>query len=269
MESCEKGKELGYTALGHLSPFLDAPRKEPYYESYSSMISKAANRIKLIRERIGDDMDLCLEMHRRLTPDESVVFASQVEAYRPMFLEDPTTPDNFDSMGYIASKCRVPIATGERIHTIQEFEMLFMRRAMAYARVSVCLCGGITGAKKIAAVAEAHGVKIVPHNPCSPISTAACMHVSAGVENFAIMELPDHNGVAASERYTSAEVPDAGGFKQSDMVTWVPEVHKGFAELPQGNGLGVGLVKDVGEKFPFKRRAIVTILHIDGSIVDQ
>lgn len=269
VENCVNAQKMGYNAVGHLSPFLDEPRSKPYYESYARMLNEAVDRVRLIREAVGDDMDLCLELHRRMKPAEAIAFAHKVEKYTPFFLEDPIIPDNFDSMALVANRCNVPIATGERIHTIQEFQMLLSRNAMAYARTSVCVCGGITGARKIAAIAESHGALIVPHNPLSPISTAACMQVAASVENFAIQELPDHEGVSASERYTSTDVVNQNAFKQSDMVTWVPKVVNGFALLPEAPGIGVELVKDVEKKFPFKRRTINTRLHVDGSIVDQ
>ena len=264
-----KAKEKGYDAVGHLSPFLDEPRSQRYTGSYSRMIHDAVERVRLMREAAGDDMDFCLELHRRMKPGEAIAFARQVEPYTPFFLEDPTTPDNFDSMALIASKSNVPIATGERIHTIQEFEMLLSRNAMSYVRTSVCVCGGISGTRKIAAIAEAHNAMIVPHNPLSPVSTAACMQIAAAVENFAIQELPDHEGISASERYTSTEKLDFNSFKQSDMVTWVPKVVNGYALLPEAPGIGVSLVEDVEKKFPFKRRVINTRLHEDGSIVDQ
>ena len=238
-------------------------------ESYSKMISQAVDRVRQIREAAGDDMDLCLELHRRMKPSEAIDFAQKVAKYTPMFLEDPIIPDNFDDMAWIADHSTVPIATGERIHTIQEFQMLLQRHAMGYARTSVCLCGGITGARKIAHIAEAHGALIVPHNPLSPVSTAACMQVAATVENFAIQELPDHSGISATERYTSTNKMDQHSFRQSDMVTWVPTVENGFALLPTAPGIGVDLVDDAEIKFPFKRRTINTRLHIDGSIVDQ
>ena len=270
VNSCKEAKQKGYNAVGHLSPFLDEPRTKPYGGTYASMIDDAAERVRLIREAVGNDVDLCLELHRRMKPGEAVAFAKAVEKYNPFFLEDPTTPDNFDSMALIASKSTVPIATGERINTIQEFEMLLSRHAMAYARTSVCLCGGISGTKKIAAIAEAHNAMIVPHNPLSPISTMACMQVAAACENFAIQEMPDHNGMAATERYTSEkDVNQVTSFSQRDLVTNVPEVVNGYAILPTAPGLGIDLVEDVDKKFPFERRTILTRLHEDGSIVDQ
>ncbi len=269
IDSCVKAKQAGFTAVGHLSPFLDEPRSKVYDESYTKMIYDATERVAQIREAVGNDMDLCLEMHRRLKPGEAVAFAHAIEKYTPYFMEDPCTPDNFDSMALIASKINIPIATGERLHTSQEFEMLYERNALSYARTSVCICGGITGARKIAAIAEAHNSLIVPHNPLSPISTAACLQVAASVENFAIQELPDHNTISATERYTSTNDLHKSTFKQSDLVTWVPTVKNGYAELPTKPGIGCDLIPDVENLYPFNRRSINTRLSIDGAIVDQ
>ena len=270
INKCLEAKEKGYNAVGHLSPFLDEPRTRPYSGTYASMIADAAERIAQIRSAVGNEVDLCLELHRRMKPGEAIAFAKAVEPYHPFFLEDPTTPDNFDAMALIASKSTVPIATGERIHTVQEFEMLFSRCALSYARTSVCLCGGITGTRKIAAVAEAHHAMIVPHNPLSPVSTAACMQIAAATENFAIQEMPDHNGIAATERYTSEkDFNEATSFTQKELVTWVPEVVNGYAILPTAPGIGIDLVEDVEKKYPFERRTILTRLHEDGSVVDQ
>lgn len=267
--NCIKAKEQGYNAIGHLSPFLDEPRSKPYFLPYSRMLNEAVDRVRMAREAVGDDVDLCLELHRRMKPAEAIAFAHAVEKYNPFFLEDPTTPDNFDSMALIANKTNVPIATGERIHTIQEYEMLFSRNAMAYARTSVCVCGGITGTKKIAAIAEAHGVQLVPHNPLSPVSTAACLQIGISTENVAILEFPDHNTVSAAERFTSSNVVRNSSFRQSDMVTWVPTVDNGFVNITETPGIGVDLVEDVEIKYPYKRRDINTRLSVDGSIVDQ
>ncbi|WP_010651275.1 mandelate racemase/muconate lactonizing enzyme family protein [Oceanobacillus massiliensis] len=267
--NCVKAKEQGFNAIGHLSPFLDEPRSTPYFQPYVKMINEAVERVRIIREAVGDDVDLCLELHRRMKPGEAIAFSKAVEKYHPFFLEDPLTPDNFDSMALVASKSNVPIATGERIHSIQEFEMLLSRNAMSYARTSVCLCGGISGTKKIAAIAEAHGVPIVPHNPLSPVSTAACIQIATAVDNLAIQELPDHNTISATERFTSTDAIEEVKFKQRDMVTWVPSVTDGFIEVPVQAGIGIDLVEDAEEKFPYKRREVNTRLHMDGSIVDQ
>src|SRR3712207_9319298 len=89
--------------------------------------------------------------------------ARGIEPYHPFFYEDPILPDNFDAMALVAENVRIPIATGERLHTIFEFEMLLRRGAVQFVRPDVCMCGGITGAKKIAALAEANYVGVVPN----------------------------------------------------------------------------------------------------------
>jgi galactonate dehydratase len=91
-------------------------------------------------------------------------------------------------MARVAAKLHVPVATGERFCTIFEFEAILARSACEYARIDVCTCGGITGAKKVAAMAEARQVYVVPHNPLSPIGFAACLQLDAAIPNFAIQE---------------------------------------------------------------------------------
>ena len=111
VENAIRGVEEGYAALGRLNPYLDEPRTSPYRDGNAAMLYKAERRIAKIREAVGQEVDLCLE------------------PYNPMFIEDPIRPDNFDDMGETAKKCRIPIATGERIHTAHEFEMLLSRGA--------------------------------------------------------------------------------------------------------------------------------------------
>ena len=183
-------RRAGFTAVGHLSPFLDEPRSVPYFKTHADKIGDAIDTIATCREAAGNGVDLCVEIHRRLTPAEAVTLAQGIEPYHPMFYEDPILPENFDAMGLVASKTSIPIATGERLHSIHEFRMLLQRGAVHYVRPDVCMAGGLTHSKKIAAIAEAHYVGVVPHNPLSPVSTAACLQLAACIPNFAIQEYP-------------------------------------------------------------------------------
>ena len=133
-------------------------------------------------------------------PHEAIVLARGIEQFHPFFYEDPILPDNFDMMGLVAENIHIPIATGERLHTIYEFEMLLARNAVQYVRPDVCMCGGITGAKKIAALAEARHVGVVPHNPLSPVSTAACIQIAAAHAELRPPGVPDRRGRPAEER---------------------------------------------------------------------
>ena len=165
VEGCIRAKELGFTAVGHLTPFLDDGRVEIYNETYVQKMTRAADRVRRYREAVGDEVDICLELHRRMSPAEAIVLGQEISQYHPYFYEDPVLPDNLDSMALVAEHINIPIATGERLLNIQEFGMLLRRNAVHYVRPSICAVGGLTHAKKIAALAEAFNAQVVPHNP--------------------------------------------------------------------------------------------------------
>lgn len=265
VENAVRGVEEGYKALGHLNPYLDEPRTQPYTDSTTAMLYKAEQRIARVREAVGTEVDLCLELHRRLEPGLAVQLSARLEPYNPMFLEDPIRPDNFDEMGLVASRCRVPIATGERINTVHEFEMLLERNACSYVRASLGVCGGFTGAKKIAAVAEAHHKSLVPHNPLSPVMTAAVVHFAAAVDNIAITEYPNPYAASTADHLTGSGVK----LRQCDMVDRICEFRDGYLLVPEEDGLGIDVIPDLEERFPFRPHKIMTRLNADGSICDQ
>lgn len=265
VENAIKGVEEGYTALGHLNPYLDEPRTQPYADGNGAMLYKAERRIAKIREAIGEEVDLCLELHRRLEPGLAIQLAARLEPYNPMFLEDPVRPDNFDAMAQVAQHSRIPIATGERIHTAHEFEMLLERGACSYVRASLGVCGGFTGAKKIAAVAEAHHVSLVPHNPLSPVMTNALVHFCAATDNIAICEYPNPFAASTADHLTGS----GAKLRQCDMVDRICEFHNGYLTVPEEPGLGIDVIADLEEKFPFRPHKVMTRLNVDGSVCDQ
>ncbi|MBI1396990.1 MAG: galactonate dehydratase [Betaproteobacteria bacterium] len=270
VRSIVDAKARGYTAVGHLTPFLDEDRSVPYYETHAQKIGRAIDRVRQYREAVGDDVDLCIEIHRRLKPAEAIALARGIEPYHPFFIEDPTTPDNFDSMVHIAEHIDIPLATGERFHTPQEFALLVNKRAVDYVRPDVCLCGGITGAKKIAALAEANDIMVIPHNPLSPVSTAACLQIAASIPNFALQEYPGDDRASATERYIGGKTEDTDkSFRQSDVVKNALRVVDGYMPIPDLPGIGVELAPDAVNRFPYERRPVRTRLHVDGSVVDQ
>lgn len=253
VKGCVDAKKRGFTAVGHLTPFVDSPRGEPYFKTHASKIGDAIDTVGQYREAVGDEVDLCVEIHRRLTPAEAIALGRGIEQFHPYFYEDPILPDNFDEMGQVAQHINIPIATGERLHNIWEFEMLLARNAVQYVRPDVCLAGGITHSKKIAAVAEAHHVGVVPHNPLSPVSTAACLQIAACIPNFALQEYPigEH------------EAP------KNEIVKSVVRLEDGFLIIPDAPGIGIELADDAAERHPYRPREFVTRLNTDGSVMDQ
>jgi galactonate dehydratase len=251
-------KAEGFTALGHLNPLLDEDETTPYYKSHADKIGTAIDNVRRLREAVGPEVDLCIEIHRRLTPPEAIALGRGIEKYMPMFYEDPLRPNSFDAMALVADHTSIPIATGERFTSLYQFQTLLTRNAVQYLRPDVCLCGGITGTKKIAAMAEAHDAWIVPHNPLSPVSTAACLQIAACIPNFAIQEYP-------------SRTPEIDGGREllgNDLATGLSEQEGGFIKIPDGPGIGIELVPDVESKFPYKARPIRMRPHVDGSVVD-
>jgi len=253
IQGCVDAKKKGFTAVGHLTPFLDESRSVPYFKTHVDKIEDAIDTVRRYREAVGKDVDLCLEIHRRLSPAEAVALAEGIEQYHPYFYEDPILPDDLDAMDLIARKIKIPIATGERFFTMQQFETLLSRGAVQYARVDVCQAGGLTNSKKIAALAEAHYAQVVPHNPLSPVSTAACIQLAACIPNFALQEYPigEH------------EPP------KSEIVKSALKQEGGYLIIPDVPGIGVELAEDAQERHPYRPRGLTTRLNEDGSVMDQ
>ena len=124
---------------------------------------------------------------------------------------------------------------------------------------------GFTGAKKIAAVAEAHHASLVPHNPLSPVMTNAVLNFAAATDNIAICEYPNPYAASTADHLTVSGVK----LRQCDMVDHIAEFKDGYLEIPEGEGIGISLVEDLEEKFPFRPHKILTRLNLDGSICDQ
>lgn len=246
-------KEQGFTAVGHLSPLVDGGRGDTYSKTHGAKMAEAVDAVRRYRQELGDEFDLCIEIHRRLTPAEAIELGRAIEQYHPMFYEDPIRPDNLDAMEQVARQVGIPIASGERLHTIYEFEMLLRRRAVGYARTSIGLCGGITGAKKIAALAEANHVLVSPHVNSSPVISAASLQLAACIPNFGIQE----------HSRGESQPP------KSEIVT--PSLQhdgQGYLIIPNSPGIGMELVDDAAERFPYRMREIENRLHVDGSVVD-
>ena len=213
----------------------------------------------LMSEAVGDNIDLCIELHRRSLPGEATVLINEIEDVHPLFVEDPIPPGNNDAMASVVAKSKIPVATGERLHTIFEFQDLLDKKATDYVRVSLSTVGGITGARKIAALAETKMCPIVPHNPLSPVCTAAEMQFCMSIDNLLICEYPDPDG----------SLKGSHGHTRAELVTNCFRAEDGYVKVPDIPGLGVDLVEDVEKKFPPVEFPVLCRLNGDGSIRDQ
>jgi len=249
--SARAAAEAGFTAV-RFTPFPESPGRQYYDLRYADLLTEAVERVAAVREAVGNEVDVCVEIHRRLGIPEAVELGRLLRPFRPFFYEDPITPDSVESMGEVARQVDVPIATGERLHTIWEFRELLQARAASYVRPDVCHAGGLTQGKKIAALAEAYNVGVIPHNPLTPVSTAACVQLDACIPNFVLQE------------YTGEDQPP-----KSEMVIEPLQLDAGYLKIPEAPGIGIEIDEDYFARHPYEPRPLDTPLREDGSVADR
>jgi galactonate dehydratase len=192
----------------------------------------AVAKVKAVRKAVGDDVELLIEVHGRLTPAEAIRIGNALEEFRPFWYEEPVPPENIDAMAKVTAGVNIPIATGERIYTKWGFRELFEKQVIDMAQPDICHCGGILELKKIAAMAETYYVGFCPHNPYGPINTMAALHVAASCPNFLIQEgghAPWYESVVKGE---------------------FPYQKNGYFDLPAGIGLGIEMDEDALRRYP-------------------
>ncbi len=195
---------------------------------------RAVALVEAVRDAIGPDNELLVEMHGRFTPATAIAVARELEPYRPSWIEEPVPPENLKALAKVAAQVRIPVATGERIHVRHEFRELFELQAADIVQPDITTVGGILETRKIAAWADAHYVLVAPHNVGGPISTAAALHLAACTTNFKIQEYFND--------FTEAFV--------TDSAPGNPEVVDGSFALPAGPGLGVTLNEELIAEHP-------------------
>ena len=221
-------------AAGEVSRGFTALKGDPFAHRgiYTTPASErdALAKVEAVRKAVGDDVELMVEAHGRLTPDEAIRVGDALQEFRPFWFEEPIPPQNVDAMVRVSRALKIPLATGERLYTKWEFKDLIEKQAVAVVQPDSCQAGGILELKKIAAMAETYYIGFAPHNPYGPINTAAALHVVASTPNFIIQE----GGHAAYDELLTEPFP-----KQKD----------GYLGLPRGPGHGVELVEEALVKF--------------------
>jgi galactonate dehydratase len=190
--------------------------------------------VRILREAVGGTCDLLFGTHGQMTPSSAIRLARRLEKYDPLWLEEPTPPENPREMARVADHTSIPIATGERLATKHEFARVLEAGAASILQMALGRVGGILEAKKIAGMAETYYAQIAPHLYCGPIEGAANIQISACTPNFLILE--------SIQRW--------GGFHAEILKT--PIVWEdGHVIPPTAPGLGVELDEDVAAAHPY------------------
>ncbi|WP_280419864.1 mandelate racemase/muconate lactonizing enzyme family protein [Nocardia carnea] len=223
--------ERGYRAL-KVDPF-GAGRFELSHQETMTAVAL----IEAIRDAVGPEVELMLEMHGRFSPATAVRLARELSPYDPAWLEEPVPPENLKALAKVAAQTQTPIATGERIHDRIEFRELFESQAADIVQPDLGHIGGIGETRKLAATAETHYVLVAPHNVGGSVLTAASLQVGFNTPNFKILE--HFNDFADQE--IKAVVQDA------------PQVVDGYFHRSDAPGLGVRFDPDAAAEFPQKQ----------------
>ncbi|QHY93770.1 D-galactonate dehydratase [Streptomyces sp. S4.7] len=220
----------GYRAL-KIDPFGTG-----HFELDRAGTGYAVSLIEAVRDAIGPDTELMLEMHGRFSPATAVRLARELAPYDPAWLEEPVPPENLQALSKVAGKVDIPVATGERIHDRIEFRELFASQAADIIQPDVGHIGGILETRKLAATAETHYVLVAPHNVGGSVLTAASLQLAACTPNFKILE--------HFNDFADAEI--------KKIVTGAPEVdpETGCFEISHAPGLGVEFDADAAAEFP-------------------
>jgi len=221
----------GFTAL----------KFDPFPGPWRTHISRQAEEqavetVRVVREAVGPDVELLIEVHRRLAPMHAVRVAQAIEPYRPFWYEEPVSARNVDALAACRRDIRLPIVTGEELYTKAEFREVFEKQAADIINPDICNCGGLLELKEIAAMAEPYFVTVSPHNYNSTtIGLAATLQLAACIPNFPI-----------TEYFVNFE-------ERGAEITVEPlRVDGGYITLPQRPGLGVELRQEALERHPYR-----------------
>jgi galactonate dehydratase len=202
--------------------------------------------VEAVRDAVGHDADIFVEMHGRFTPAVAIGLARDLEPFAPGWIEEPVPPENLKALAKVSERVSIPVATGERLHTRHDFRELFERQAADILQPDITHFGGLLETRKLAATAETHYMLMAPHNVCGPVATAAALQLAACTPNFKIQE----------------HFNDFADAWVRDVAPGLPEIgDDGCFPVPTAPGLGVTVDWDAAAEHP--REAVAFNLYAE------
>lgn len=203
-----------------------------------------------LRKHLGDEVELCHDVHEQLTPQEAADLARKLQDFRLFFLEDPVRPDHKESFRLVREASTTPLAMGELFVSRWDCLPLFVNQWIDYIRIKPQHVGGITEAKKIFALAEPYQVKSASHGArdIGPIGQAASVHVGLTIPNFGVQEWSDYPK-------ETRDVFPGGAF-----------YHDGYASVQEEPGLGIDIDEKLAAKHPYKKAFMPLVRREDGTM---
>jgi galactonate dehydratase len=242
-ERASSPDEYAKAAAAVVARGFEALKFDPFSNPWRTHIGRAqeelaVERVKAVREAVGPKVEILVEVHRRLAPNEAIRMANRLEQYEPFWFEEPIDSEDIDGLAEVRQRISLPVVTGEALYSKNQFAQVFARRAADYLNPDVCNCGGILALKEIAAMAEPWHVAVAPHNYNSTtVGLASTLQVSACMPNFLI-----------TEYFVNFE-------ERGRQIACTPfEVSNGYVALPTAPGLGVELDEAALARYPLGDR---------------
>lgn len=237
---------------------MNATEELHYIDSFKKL-DEVVKRVAALRDKFGMDLNIGIDFHGRVHKAMAKVLASELEQFRPMFLEEVVLPENEDSFKTIANITSTPLATGERLYTRWGFKNIFREGVIDIIQPDVALVGGINELKKIASTAEALDMAVAPHAPYGPIALAATLQIDTCTPNVFIQE-------------QSLGIHYNKGFDLLDFVENQEIFHykDGFVNIPTESGLGIKLNEELIEEVSKEKLNWTnpSWKHYDGTIAE-
>jgi galactonate dehydratase len=211
----------------------------------------ALEQLAAVRSAVGEDVEICFDIHTRLDLPDSVRLCRESEALRPFFMEDALRSENPATYHRLRQQTAVPLAAGEQFANKWEFRELIEEELIDYARIDLCIVGGITEARKIAGWCETHHIKLATHNPLGPVSSAACLHLNLATSNVGVQEQPRRPGTTLT-----------------DVLPVQVEWQDGYLLPPTRPGLGVEFDREAARRSPFRMTEPTHLRRLDGSFTN-
>ena len=228
--------KLGFTALKFDPvPFGTFDPRQPSLE----MMERSEQFCKKLREVCGTKADLLFGTHGQFPTSGAIRLARRLEAYDPLWFEEPTPPEMPEEMAIVARQTTIPIATGERLSTKYEFKRVLELRAAHILQMAISRVGGLMETKKIAAMEETYYAQIAPHLYCGPVEAAANIQLAASVPNFLVLE----------------SIETFGGFYGAlvkNKIKW----ENGYVIPSKDPGLGIELDEQLALAHPYTGTAL-------------
>jgi galactonate dehydratase len=206
-------------------------------------MEEAEALVAAVREAVGPDVGLMMEFHGRLDAPTALQMIQRLRKYNPAWCEEPVPPEQVEMLSVVKRASSVPISSGERLYTLADFDRIISMRAVDVLQPDIAHCGGLSTARKIAALADQKHIRTSPHCSVGPVSFAACLHFDVSSPGFLIQEA-----------FGEFDVP----WRSALVHGWNP-IKEGWIQLGDEPGLGLQLDESAITAHPYKRNAFPSL----------